>query len=155
MKNVTKTESRAESCGHAFGVGLPTSPRAVRGQETRAQRDAGALVDRMFRAFSDRTRLRILHLLQDGELCVGDLVGILQVPQPRASRHLAYLRKADLVVVRKSGLWSYYSLTPAKTPFHRNLLKCLATCFREVPEIQADQARALGVRKSGGCCPSS
>ena len=64
------------------------------------------VVDLKFRAFSDRTRLRILHLLQEGELCVGDIVAILKVPQPRASRHLAYLRKADLVVVRKSGLWS-------------------------------------------------
>ena len=63
----------------------------------------------MFRAFSDRTRLRILHVLQDGELCVGDIVEILQVPQPRISRHLAYLRKAQLVLVRKSGLWSHYS----------------------------------------------
>ena len=53
--------------------------------------------DRMFRAFSDRTRLRILHLLQGGEMCVGDLVEVLRVPQPKASRHLAYLKKAGLV----------------------------------------------------------
>ena len=59
--------------------------------------------DSMFRAFSDRTRLRILHVLQGGELCVGDIVEVLQAPQPRISRHLAYLRKAKLVTVRKSG----------------------------------------------------
>ncbi|MGW8255946.1 MAG: ArsR/SmtB family transcription factor [Thermoguttaceae bacterium] len=110
--------------------------------------------DSMFRAFSDRTRLRILHVLQGGELCVGDIVEILQAPQPRISRHLAYLRKARLVTVRKSGLWSHYSLTRAKTPFHRNLLECLAKCFSEVPELQADIARAAQIRKSGGCCPS-
>jgi ArsR family transcriptional regulator, arsenate/arsenite/antimonite-responsive transcriptional repressor len=52
-------------------------------------------VDLMFRAFSDRTRLRILSLLRSREVCVGDLVEILQVPQPRISRHLAYLRKAE------------------------------------------------------------
>ena len=108
----------------------------------------------MFRAFSDRTRLRILHVLQGGELCVGDIVEILLAPQPRISRHLAYLRKANLVVVRKSGLWSHYSLAPAKTPFHRKLLECLAKCFGEVPELQADSARAAKIRKSGGCCPS-
>ena len=112
-------------------------------------------VDRMFRAFSDRTRLRILHLLGGGELCVGDIVEILQVPQPRASRHLAYLRKADLVVVRKSGLWSYYSLAPAETPFHKKLLECLTKCFRDVPELQADRAGAARVKKAGGCCPGS
>ena len=112
-------------------------------------------IDLMFRAFSDRTRLRILHVLQGGELCVGDIVEILLAPQPRVSRHLAYLRKANLVVVRKSGLWSHYSLAPAKTPFHRKLLECLAKCFGEVPELQADSARAAKIRKSGGCCPSS
>lgn len=112
-------------------------------------------IDLMFRAFSDRTRLRILHVLQGGELCVGDIVEILQAPQPRISRHLAYLRKASLVTVRKSGLWSHYSLTRANTPFHRKLLECLAKCFGEVPELQADNARATKIRKSGGCCPKA
>ena len=111
--------------------------------------------DSMFRAFSDRTRLRILHVLQGGELCVGDIVEILQAPQPRISRHLAYLRKAKLVTVRKSGLWSHYRLAPAKTPFHKKLLECLAKCFVEVPELQADTARAAKLRKAGGCCPES
>lgn len=112
-------------------------------------------VDLMFRAFSDRTRLRILYLLEGGELCVGDIVEILQVPQPKASRHLAYLRRAELVVVRKSGLWSHYSLAPAQSDFHRKLLECLANCFGDVPEIQADQRRAAKIKRSGGCCPPS
>ena len=110
-------------------------------------------IDLMFRAFSDRTRLRILHVLLDGERCVCDIVEILQAPQPRVSRHLAYLRKARLVEVRKSGLWSHYTLATAKTPFHRKLLECLAKCFGEVPEIQADIARAAKIWKSGGGCP--
>jgi ArsR family transcriptional regulator len=110
-------------------------------------------VDIMFRAFSDRTRLRILYLLQGGECCVGNLVEILRIEQPSASRHLAYLRKARLVVVRKAGLWSYYSLAPATEPFHAKLLECLNCCFSEVPEIRADQARAGKVRQIGGCCP--
>ena len=110
-------------------------------------------IDRMFRAFSDRTRLRILHLLVDGELCVGNIVDALEIPQPRASRHLAYLRNAGLVVVRKQGVWSYYSLAEAQTPFHRQLLDCLAGCFGEVPELVADRARAEKLRQSGGCCP--
>jgi ArsR family transcriptional regulator, arsenate/arsenite/antimonite-responsive transcriptional repressor len=110
-------------------------------------------VDLMFRAFSDRTRLRILHLLRSGELCVGDVVDILQIPQPRVSRHLAYLRRANLVVVRKEGLWCHYSLTPARSTFHRKLLQCLDNCFGDVPEIQADDTRAAKIRKSGGCCP--
>ena len=113
---------------------------------------ASETVDLMFRAFSDRTRLRILHLLDGGELCVGDIVQILQVPQPRASRHLGYLRKAGLVVVRKSRQWSFYSLRPADTPFHAKLLECLANCFGDVPELRADRTRAERIRESGECC---
>jgi ArsR family transcriptional regulator len=110
-------------------------------------------LDVVFRAFADPTRLRMLFLLQGGELCVGNIVDILQIEQPSASRHLAYLRKANLVAVRKAGLWSYYSLAPARTPFHAKLLECLACCFAEVPELRADQVRAKQIRESGGCCP--
>jgi ArsR family transcriptional regulator len=109
-------------------------------------------VDRMFRAFSDRTRLRILHLLKSGELCVCDIVSVLGVPQPTASRHLAYLRQAGLVVARKEGLWSYYSLKPASGPFHEKLLACIGSCFADVPELRKDAARAAKVRKTGSCC---
>jgi ArsR family transcriptional regulator, arsenate/arsenite/antimonite-responsive transcriptional repressor len=112
-----------------------------------------APADLVFRAFSDRTRLRILHLLRGGECCVGNLVDALGVEQPSASRHLAYLRRAGLVSVRRAGLWCYYSLAPARTPFHAKLLECLACCFAEVPELQADHARARRLRESGGCCP--
>ena len=109
-------------------------------------------VDTMFRAFSERTRLRILHLLLDGEMCVGDLVAILETTQPRASQHLAYLRNAGLVVGRKEGLWNYYSLAPAQSTFHKKLLECLRHCFSEVPELQADDRRAAALRKQGRCC---
>lgn len=110
-------------------------------------------VDLMFRAFSDRNRLRILHLLQGGEMCVGDIVTSLEVPQARVSRHLAYLRRAALVVARKEGLWNFYSLAPAQSGFQKNLLGCLSSCFGEVPEIKADAARAAKLRNTGGCCP--
>jgi ArsR family transcriptional regulator len=109
-------------------------------------------VDRMFRAFSDRTRLRILHLLREGELCVCDLVNVIGAPQPKISRHLAYLRKAGLVLARKQGLWSYYKLAPARDEFHQKLLDCLTCCFGSVPELTKD-ARALRAGKScGQCC---
>jgi ArsR family transcriptional regulator len=107
----------------------------------------------MFRACSDPTRLRILRLLQTGECCVGDLVTVLELPQPSVSRHLAYLREAGLVTDRKQGLWVYYSLTPAEGDFHRNLLCCLECCFREVSELQTDAYRAAELKASGGCCP--
>ena len=104
-------------------------------------------VNLMFRAFSDRTRLRILHLLLRGEMCVCDIVSITRVPQPKASRHLAYLLRAGLIVKRKQGLWAYYRLTTAASPFHHSLMKCLKECFRDVPELASDAKRA-----SRTCC---
>jgi len=112
-----------------------------------------AAVDRMFRAFSDRTRLRILHLLKDhGEVCVGDLVAVLRAPQTTVSRHLAYLRRAGRVRVRKDGLWKHYSLTPAAGRFHRGLLQCLGSCFDEVRELATDRKR---YERLEGRCPKA
>ena len=110
-------------------------------------------INLMFRAFSDRTRLRILHLLRDRELCVGDLVQILRVPQPTASRHLTYLRRAGLVTTRRQGKWIFYSLATARDRFHRDLLACLASCLDDVPELARDAQRAARLRQAGGCCP--
>jgi ArsR family transcriptional regulator, arsenate/arsenite/antimonite-responsive transcriptional repressor len=104
-------------------------------------------VNLMFRAFSDRTRLRILHLLVKGEMCVCDIVSITRVPQPKASRHLAYLLRAGLIEKRKQGLWAYYRLTAPASPFHKSLIKCLKECFRDVPELAGDIRRA-----STTCC---
>ena len=110
-------------------------------------------IDLMFRAFCDGTRLRILSLLQDGDLCVGDIVESLQVPQPKVSRHLGQLRKAGLVTARKEGLWIHYSLATPTTEFHRKLLECAVTCFQDVPEIKSDNNRSKKLRGAGGCCP--
>jgi ArsR family transcriptional regulator len=114
-------------------------------------------VDLMFRAFSDRTRLRILNLLRDGELCVCDIVRVLDLPQPKISRHLAYLRNAKLVRARKEGLWMHYQLAPAATEFHQSLLNCLACCFAAVPELARDLKKLDRKCCVGGsqeaCCP--
>jgi len=113
-----------------------------------------ARVDLMFRAFSDRTRLRILNLLRTGETCVCDLQRVLDVPQPKVSRHLAYLRKAGLVQARKEGLWSYYRLAPARGGFHAKLLECLACCFNDVPQLAGDvrKLKRTACSPSGDCC---
>lgn len=113
---------------------------------------SGASADRMFRAFSDRTRLRILHLLLDGELCVCDIVRVLEMSQPKISRHLAYLRRAGLVQARKDGLWMHYKLIPADDDFHQSLMNCLRSCFNTVPELMLDRKR-LGAKACGPeCC---
>ena len=109
-------------------------------------------VELMFRAFSDRTRLRILHMLRSGELCVRDLVRVIAAPQPKISRHLAYLRRAGLVVARKDGLWSHYRLAGAQSPFHRKLLECL-DCCQDGPELASDAALLTRVqRRRAACC---
>ena len=113
---------------------------------------AGGSADRMFRAFSDRTRLRILHLLLDGELCVCDIVRVLEMSQPKISRHLAYLRKSGLVQARKDGLWMHYKLLSADDDFHQSLINCLRNCFKAVPELMLDRKR-LGPAACGPeCC---
>jgi ArsR family transcriptional regulator len=112
-------------------------------------------INRIFRAFSDATRLRILSLLKQGEHCVGDLVTILGVPQPKVSRHLAYLRKAGLVEARGQGLWNFYRLAAAGSPFHSKLLECLSACFGAVPKVARDAEKAKALRIEGGCCPDS
>ncbi len=98
-------------------------------------------VERVFRALSDRTRLRILNLLGGGELCVCDLVATLGVPQPTASRHLSYLRRAGLVRVRKEGLWAYYRLVPAQAAWHAEVLECLHRCGQTLPWLVKDKKK--------------
>ncbi len=106
-------------------------------------------VDLAFRAVADPTRLRILNLLRGGERCVCELVEALGVPQPKASRHLAYLRRAGLVSVRKQGLWSYYRVNQADTVFHAKLFDCLAACCNDVPVLVRDRRRLQRYVK---CC---
>jgi ArsR family transcriptional regulator len=120
---------------------------------TPASKRHAAPADLLFRAFADRTRLRILHLLRRGEVCVCDLQNVLRVPQAKVSRHLAYLRRAGLVRARKQGLWSYYTLAPARNVLHRKLLDCVATCFTDSPELARDAARLKRCcGDAGRCC---
>jgi ArsR family transcriptional regulator len=111
-------------------------------------------IDRIFRAVSDRTRLRILALLGDGEVCVCDIVAALGIPQPKASRHLAYLRRSGLVLGRRDGQWRYYRLAPARGEFHAKLLDCLKHCLCDVPEVGRDSKR-LRQARHGRCCDSN
>lgn len=118
--------------------------------------DTSPLIDLMFQAFCHRLRLRILHLLHAGEICVGNIVEILQAPQPKVSRHLAVLKKARLVTVRREGQWIHYSLAAVQSTFHEKLLECAANCFHEVTEIRGDKERLEAMRSlDKGCCSLS
>lgn len=109
-------------------------------------------IDQSFRALADPTRLRILALLQDGELCVCDLFTVLDVPQPKVSRHLAYLRKAGFLLGRKEGQWRYYRLAEPRDAVHEKLLECLECCLPEVPEIANDLKKLERTRRTKRCC---
>jgi ArsR family transcriptional regulator len=76
----------------------------------------------LFRALADRTRLRLLNLIGDGELCVCFFVEILGTHQPKISRHLAYLRRAGIVSARREGKWMHYRLAEASDPAARRIL---------------------------------
>ena len=104
----------------------------------------------LFRVMADPIRLRILHLLRAGELCVGDLVTVLDVPQPTASRHLAYLKRSGLISARKNSYWTFYALAPARTPLRRKLLECLDA---DRAGQAKDAKRLAAIRRNGGCCP--
>jgi ArsR family transcriptional regulator len=69
-----------------------------------------AEMETLFKALADATRLRILGLLLAGEVCVCDIHESLKIPQSKASRHLAYLRRAGLVDTRREGLWIHYRM---------------------------------------------
>src|SRR5690242_13687234 len=67
-------------------------------------------LERLFSALADPTRLRLVNLMAEGEICVCYLVEVLEAPQPKISRHLAYLRKAGIVAARREGKWMHYRL---------------------------------------------
>src|SRR5229473_1592497 len=69
-----------------------------------------------FQALGDRTRLRLIHLMGDDEVCVCFLVEVLRTNQPKISRHLAYLRKAGLVSARREGKWMHYRIVEPHEP---------------------------------------
>jgi len=105
----------------------------------------------VFRAFADETRLRILNLLVEGELCVCDICRVLRLPQPKASRHLAYLRRARLVDVRREGKWKHYSIPRVTTGLEKTLLDCVGSCLREVGTLQRDLARLKATKARATC----
>src|SRR5918912_2426688 len=91
-----------------------------------------------FRALADRTRLRLLNLMGEDELCVCFFVEILKTNQPKISRHLAYLRRAGVVAARRDGKWMHYRITtPTDSHAARVFAETLAWLAEE-REMQRD-----------------
>lgn len=99
-------------------------------------------LDALFRGFADPTRLRILSCLAAGELCVCDIVGILRLPQPTISRHLAYLRRTGLVEATREAKFAHYRLVKPADAIHRNLIACVRSCFRGIKALDRERTRA-------------
>lgn len=101
----------------------------------------------LFAALSDRTRLRLLNLMDGREVCVCYFVEILGQGQPKISRHLAYLRRAGVAAARREGKWMHYRIVmPSHAGAARILRETLAV-LRVEKAMQADRARL-----SRACC---
>jgi ArsR family transcriptional regulator len=106
-------------------------------------------LERLFKALGDATRLRILGLLLTGEVCVCDIHESLKIPQPKASRHLAYLRRAGLVQTRREGLWVHYRLASLADPVLATIADAVRHALTHVETMRRDAER---LQKRTGCC---
>src|SRR5262249_29985159 len=103
----------------------------------------------LLKAVADVTRLRILGLLLTGEVCVCHIHESLHIPQSKASRHLAYLRRAGLVATRREGLWVHYRLGDLRDPVLRTIRDAVTHALGHIESLHRDAAR---LRKKTGCC---
>lgn len=106
-----------------------------------------APMERLFQGLADRTRLRLLNLMADQEVCVCFFVEILNAPQPTISRHLAYLRRTRLVEARREGKWMHYRIAVPEDPFARQVLTDTLRWLAADKDMQRD--RSLLTR---ACC---
>lgn len=104
---------------------------------------------RSFQALGDTTRLRLLNLLAEQEVCVCYFVEILGGPQPKISRHLAYLRKAGIVSTRRDGKWMHYRIIMPPHAGASQVLRQTLEFLKEDKAMQADRARL----KEACCSP--
>jgi ArsR family transcriptional regulator len=96
---------------------------------------------RLFAALADRTRLRLLNLMNGREVCVCYFVEILRQSQPKISRHLAYLRNAGIVTARREGKWMHYSIEHPADEGAAAILAAAFSSFESDREMQSDLAR--------------
>jgi ArsR family transcriptional regulator len=100
-----------------------------------------------FAALADRTRLRLLNLMRDGEVCVCFFAETLDTNNPKISRHLAYLKRAKLVAGRREGKWMHYRITEPKNEKSAEMFRTLMEMLMEDKEMQLDRERLVNV-----CC---
>jgi len=104
-------------------------------------------MERFFQALGDNTRLRLLNLMGDREICVCYFVEILGQGQPKISRHLAYLRRAEIVTARREGKWMHYRIVVPPNIGAAQVLRQTLAWLKEDRTMQADR-----MRLSKACC---
>ena len=100
-----------------------------------------------FAALADNTRLRLLNLIGDSEICVCFFVEVIGTNQPKISRHLAYLRKAGIVAARRDGIWAHYRITPPKNEYAAKVLRDVQEWLSTDKSMQKDRKQLVKV-----CC---
>lgn len=112
--------------------------------------NAGTL-EAFFKGLADPSRLRILNLLLQGELCGCDIQYVLDASQSNVSRHLTYLKNSGLVLDRRSGYRVYYRLTTRISADHKLLFDYLERAFRRERLFAEDLKRLKDAIKEGAC----
>jgi len=135
--------------------------RAPSGKRAAGKRTVIDQLQDVFKALADRTRLRILALLRNDEVCVCHIHDSLGLPQPTVSRHLAYLRRCGLVDVRRDGVWMHYRVTTSLDPAIQTVVDAAVAAVTAAPTTTEDRRQfqrsfgALYVMPAGNggtCC---
>ena len=95
----------------------------------------------LFKALADQTRLRLINLIGDDEVCVCFFAEVLKINQPKISRHLAYLRRAGVVSARREGKWIHYRLVEPPDPHAANIFREVRAALPNDPAMKSDRAR--------------
>jgi ArsR family transcriptional regulator len=104
-------------------------------------KDRTVPLDQLFRALADTTRLRLINLMSEQEICVCYFIEVIGAPQPKVSRHLAYLRRAGIVAARREGKWMHYRLTVPQNSHAASILKSTIEALKQDREMQRDYER--------------
>ncbi len=104
-------------------------------------------IELLFKALADRTRLRLINLIGEDEVCVCFFVEVLNTNQPKISRHLAYLRKAGVVSARREGKWIHYRIVEPPDEHAANIFREVRTWLKNEPDMQNDRTRLAQI-----CC---
>ena len=104
-------------------------------------------IETLFKALADRTRLRLINLIGDEEVCVCFFVEVLKTSQPKISRHLAYLRRAGLVAARRDGKWIHYRLVEPADSHAASIFREVRVWLQNDQSMQGDRTQLTKI-----CC---